>query len=333
LQWNGIAANAGVGPLGRNAGEVIGVFATLNWHVKTGFSLSSIISGQSIGRTHISYETSIKMQNLRLIELQLANLQSPSWNDSQLKPILGSIELDTPKVRRGEQIFEQKCASCHARIQRDDPNRRIVASMTDIGEAKTDDTMATKSVKDKGLSGYLRNEYVDAGPGNVLIDETAPAAALLTKATISVVATPENKFFLIRGYDWAYNLIFDYIDNKIKPSLKHGDYTPDTTAKPYASLNAYKGRSLNGIWATAPYLHNGSVPTLYDLLLPPEQRPTTFMVGSREFDPVKVGFRTDGYVGFVFDTKKPGNSNSGHVYGTELAESDRKALVEYLKTL
>ena len=56
---------------------------------------------------------------------------------------------------------------------------------------------------------------------------------------------------------------------------------------------AYKGRPLTGIWATAPYLHNGSVPTLYDLLLPPDSRPRSFKLGTREFDPDKVGFVTD----------------------------------------
>src|SRR5690606_24698234 len=98
-----------------------------------------------------------------------------------------------------------------------------------------------------------------------------------------------------------------FFDNEIKASVKSGNYLADTTAAPYQSLLSYKARSLNGIWATAPYLHNGSVPSLYDLLLPkkrpgdPEEgeyRPDEFMVGSREFDPVKVGFRTQGYEGF-----------------------------------
>ncbi len=89
-----------------------------------------------------------------------------------------------------------------------------------------------------------------------------------------------------------------------------GNYDPDTTAEPFRSLLSYKARSLNGIWATAPYLHNGSVPTLYDLLLPvnareaaPKARPVTFKVGAREFDPVKVGFRYEGYDGFEFRTE------------------------------
>jgi hypothetical protein len=116
-------------------------------------------------------------------------------------------------------------------------------------------------------------------------------------------------------------------------------------------LLAYKGRPLTGIWATAPYLHNGSVPTLYDLLLPPEQRPKKFLVGTTEFDPKRVGFVTrdaDGNLldaptgdnSFVFNTRNPdgrvidGNSNAGHDYGSAwLTEDERWALVEYLKGL
>lgn len=104
----------------------------------------------------------------------------------------------------------------------------------------------------------------------------------------------------------------------------------------------YKFRPLTGIWATAPYLHNGSVPTLYDLLLPPTDRPKSFYVGTREFDPVKVGFKTgqsadNSFLFRVFDDQgKPiqGNLNSGHDYNNaSLSEADREALVEYMKGL
>ena len=133
-----------------------------------------------------------------------------------------------------------------------------------------------------------------------------------------------------------------FLSNDIKPSLKHGNYDPDTTADPYASLLSYKARSLNGIWATAPYLHNGSVPTLYDLLLPKkrdsdpkdgEYRPDQFQVGSREFDPERVGLKSSGYTGFTFDTRHAGNSNAGHTYGTGLDKEERLDLLEYLKSL
>src|SRR5690606_12840576 len=157
-----------------------------------------------------------------------------------------------------------------------------------------------------------------------------------------------------RWADWLYTLRLSFFENDIKLSVKAGNYNPDTTAQPYASLRAYKGRSLNGIWATAPYLHNGSVPSLYDLLLPQkraedpdegEYRPDEFMVGSREFDPVRVGFRTEGYDGFLFRTHRVGDLNSGHEYGAgrtaqpdgtilpALTEQQRSDLVEYMKTL
>jgi len=99
---------------------------------------------------------------------------------------------------------------------------------------------------------------------------------------------------------------------------------------------SYPARSLAGAWSTAPYLHNDSVPTLYDLLLPVAQRPARFYTGSREFDPQRVGYLSDtGAPGalFEFDTALPGNSNAGHVYGGELSDAERWDLVEYLKTL
>ena len=107
-------------------------------------------------------------------------------------------------------------------------------------------------------------------------------------------------------------------------------------------------RPLVGIWATAPYLHNGSVPSLHDLLLPEDQRPTRFPLGHREYDPVKVGYRQDvSDPVFVFRVDEPvvdgagkvypelanGNGNRGHRYGGGLTDTERAELVEYLKTL
>ena len=174
--------------------------------------------------------------------------------------------------------------------------------------------MAANGAGYDGWSGILRNQYVDTGVGDILLDERAPAAALLTKADINVVATPDpDNWFFVRGAMWLYDQVTAFRGNDIKPSIKRGDYEPATTAEPYASLLAYRARSLNGIWATAPYLHNGSVPTLYDLLLPKkrkgdpedgEYRPEKFQVGSRQFDPDKVGIKTSGYEGFTFDTER-----------------------------
>jgi hypothetical protein len=118
--------------------------------------------------------------------------------------------------------------------------------------------------------------------------------------------------------------------------------------KQQTDLLRYRGRPLDGIWATGPYLHNGSVPTLDELLKPAKDRVSTFHTGNRELDPVHVGFRTDAAPGsFEFDTSRPGNSNAGHdcyrpagqtcspgpTQGHVFTEEERKQLIEYLKTL
>ena len=97
---------------------------------------------------------------------------------------------------------------------------------------------------------------------------------------------------------------------------------------------ACKGRPLTGAWATAPFLHNGSVTSLYQLLTPADKRVKKFYVGTREFDPVEVGFKyktaTPG--SFMFDATIRGNRNSGHAYGTELTDDEKWALIEFMKT-
>src|SRR5438034_328042 len=106
----------------------------------------------------------------------------------------------------------------------------------------------------------------------------------------------------------------------------------------------YVSPPLDGIWLRAPYLHNGSVPTLRDLLNPANERPQTFHRGYDVFDPVKVGFkepppRPTGPSGeltqpySLFDTREKGNGNQGHMYGTQLSSQDKENLPEYLKTL
>jgi hypothetical protein len=344
VQWNGIVPNAGLGPIGRNTGEVIGVFATLDWSQQPGISVASVISGQGFRGPHIDFKSSVNVHNLRRLEHNLEALQSPKWPEDILPAI------DKGRVRKGEALFSQLCAACHTNIDPSSADRRVVAQMTSLKNVRTDPKMAVNSVKYDGLSGILLNQYTSSGGGPVLIGQRAPVASLLTKATLSVVATPSaNKTIVRSGLDWADDLLTSFLGNDIKPSIKRGNYDPDTTADPYASLLSYKARSLNGIWATAPYLHNGSVPTLYDLLLPKkgpkgpkdppdppdaEFRPDKFMVGSREFDPQKVGLKSSGYDGFLFNTALPGNSNAGHEYGTKvLSKEDRLNLLEYLKTL
>ena len=93
---------------------------------------------------------------------------------------------------------------------------------------------------------------------------------------------------------------------------------------------------LDGLWLRAPYLHNGSVPTLRALLFP-DERPAVFYRSYDVYDWVNVGFISSGAAaeaeGVRFDTSLRGNSNKGHTYGASLPSLDREALLEYLKTL
>lgn len=340
VQWNGIAANSGLGPIGRNTGEVMGVFGTMDWSRSDHWTLAGVFAGQGLLNGHpIDYASSVDVHNLALIEDKLKSLHSPLWPEDILP------KLDRQKVAQGRIVFDQYCARCHAPIDRTAASRRVVAHMSSLKNIKTDGQMALNGVGYQGYSGILRNTYVEVGPGGLLLDRRTPVAALLTKSARGVVATPDSdKWPLRRFFEWLYDVIFSLRNNDIQSSMKSGDYDPDTTQAPLASDVAYKGRSLNGIWATAPYLHNGSVPTLYDLLLPAEtrpddppgmaHRPTQFTLGSREFDPVQVGFMPTRMQGataddpcpikhppeavpcFVFRTAKLGNSNGGHEYGT-----------------
>ena len=104
------------------------------------------------------------------------------------------------------------------------------------------------------------------------------------------------------------------------------------------NTGGYVALALDGVWARAPYLHNGSVPSLHDLLEPPGSRPKMFYRGNDVYDPRGVGFVSDvpsrgGRQFSRFDTGLPGNGNEGHSYGTALVPADKTALVEYLKTL
>lgn len=345
LQWNGLAPNAGPGPLGRNTGEVIGVFGILDWGAKDTswlhpwakfekYTLSALFSGQQNKKHVIGFDSSIDLFNLYRLESRLRDLKSPEWpfcrnskneyylpepkpgvSPSHPKYCSGSdTRFDDAQRRRGELVYIDRCQRCHTVVDRSDADRIVVGQMSDVDLIGTDPAMADNSVRRNGKSGNFKNTYQTVDVGHVIVQEDAPVVQILTAATKGVIATPDaDKWWPRRLAEWIYSLVMSFTENTIKASVKQGDYRPDTMAQPYASLQAYKGRSLNGIWATAPYLHNGSVPTLYDLLLPAKDRPKSFKVGAREFDPNKVGLvsENDGGSQFVADDTR-GNRNTGH---------------------
>ena len=103
----------------------------------------------------------------------------------------------------------------------------------------------------------------------------------------------------------------------------------------FRTTEGYVAVSLDGLWLRGPYLHNGSVPSLVDLLEVPESRPKVFWRGYDVLDPVRVGFVSEGAeasrVGTRYDTTLPGNSNAGHRYGTTLPADAKRALLEVPK--
>jgi RoxA-like, cytochrome c-like len=105
----------------------------------------------------------------------------------------------------------------------------------------------------------------------------------------------------------------------------------------FRKTNGYANQPLDGIWARAPYLHNGSVPTMRDLLEPPQNRPVRFYRGYDVYDQKRLGFVSSVAADakqryFLYDTSLPGNGNQGHLYGTQLPPQEKDAIIEYMKT-
>lgn len=354
VQWNGIADNTGAGPLGRNTGEVLGVFAT--------FELAN--KGHDIG-----YRSSADIRNLGRLERHLKTLESPQWPEA-----LPAV--NQKLAASGEQVFvEYQCHTCHQAIDRSDPKRLITAQFSSLDLIGTDPQMAMNAVTAKGNSGLFKGRKIDPllkDPAR-FGDTTLVAPALTKAATGTITQVSPDKPWYIAWPERIYDVAISVKDNQVKVANRHLDF--EVVDNGLQDLVAYKARPLNGIWATAPYLHNGSVPNLYDLFLPSCNdaevstgkacRPNSFTLGSRQFDPEHVGFVEKSIEEhsdlFVFDTSKPSNSNAGHEYAAgitpvlkldqdgkpimgedgkrvlewlpPITENKRLALVEYLKTL
>ena len=123
---------------------------------------------------------------------------------------------------------------------------------------------------------------------------------------------------------------------------------PDGKPLQFAEPYGYQAPPLDGVWATAPYFHNGSVPTVYHVLnstARPRIYTRSYRTGKEDYDPVKLGWKitvldtpTDPKLsGFevrkIYDTTQPGRGNGGHTFGDDLTEEQRMAVIEYLKTL
>lgn len=317
VEWNGSQSNTNVGALARNVGEVIGVFG----HVETE-------PRQWLGLVDGGYESSVQTANLRALEKTVARLYSPPWPDF-------FPAIDGEKAGLGQTLYQEHCGQCHLDINRTDPNRSIQVRMSTIKKIGTDPLMASNAIMARGMSGIYegRKRYYAFGDE---IGKEAPAIAILNNIMVGILRNNPLQVYLAKSDARALGHGDEihppkYVDGKIVP---HGEEVSEE------NLLAYKARPLNGIWATAPFLHNGSVANLYDLLLPAEERAKSFFISTLEYDVIKLGYKSEASeTGFKFDTTLPGNSNAGHEYGkgdygAEAFEAHEiEALIEYIKTL
>ena len=207
--------------------------------------------------------------------------------------------------------------------------------MSTLDTIKTDPLMAKNVLELKGKTGIFKGKKRFYSVGDAMGDE-APALFIVNNVMVGVLTNNPLQVLLAQrdARKMGHPDVIHppkYVNGTI---IEHGQEVSER------ALLAYKARPLNGIWAGAPYLHNGSVPNLYQLMLPAGQRDKTFYIGAWDFDPVNVGYVTDERPGsFLFDTTLPGNSNAGHEYGTGtdglpvLTDTEIRALVEYMKTL
>ena len=319
VQWNGSVRNAGPGALSRNIGEVLGVFGALDLNTDN----DSIEVRQS----------SVNVTHLGQLEKLLWGLQSPKWEDTELPKIDASL------AENGEGIYKEKCSSCHA-FPTNPSNRQfeIKAEMVPLKVVKTDDKMAMNFLSRIADLGMLQSSIRGVIINALSEDPLATVKAMKAGQPSAVVKIIEKAAEGLKGIKKA-NLedkitmemigkFFKTIDDELKKLKKLESEKEEVCSPP-----CYKARPLNGIWATAPYLHNGSVRTIRQLLMP-NKRDKQFNVGSREYDSENMGFKDAG--NFVLNTELPGNSNTGHKYYGDYFEKNEeefKALMAYLKSL
>jgi hypothetical protein len=325
VQWNGSAPNnLIVERLGRNVGEVLGVFAHTD--------IKETILPPLFFRT-----SALRLNQLMLEETLLSKLRSPAWPAS-------FPAIDADKAAAGAALYQTNCVSCHALTPRNQPLTRMNVVMTPLPEIGTDPMMVRNAASRMAWTGILegvRMPFPFASP----MAEKITSLELTGKITIGAILAPPDWGAAPTEVSTEVQALLDAMKAELKPAnplaavakasaLANSLSNMVEKNKSSAVTLAYKARPLDGIWATAPYLHNGSVPNLYQLLLPAKDRVKKFFVGSREFDPVNVGFTFTEQPGTsLLDTSLKGNSNAGHdTYGV-FTETQRWQLVEYLKTL
>lgn len=258
------------------------------------------------------WATTIDFDGLYSIEKVLQSLKAPSWPSG----IFGRV--DRRLAEEGRKLFTENCSSCHAPrpiAQPDDRYAKLAVTTVPLGVIGTDavrvvnSTSASFDPSKLGLVGL---------PGSIGLHD---ALNLVTEEI-------KDYFYDVSMFTRQERAEFDGFG---RPNIGRFELI-------------YKARPLDGIWATAPYLHNGSVRNIYELLGPVGDRARKFRVGSNEYDPVRLGLGDvpEGAFAFEMDVDKAGNGNGGHefddhggpgVIGRKLGHGEKMAIIEYLKVL
>jgi len=302
VQWSGVSPN----PMSRNYSEALGVFAR--------YDLSAT------GKPENYKISTVDIRQLILIEKMLRRLAPPQWPQE----ILGKI--DSVKAARGAKLFTSNCASCHSIY----PHRW--SEPRENGIRMIENALVPQAI-------------IGTDPANLKSIGLDTNAVVTTKHLKSLFGgkekvTPTQFFQIIEGA-----MIQESISKAgLTPEEildANGYLTQEMMAKDKIPFGVYKAAPRDGAWSIGPYLHNGSVPNLFELLSPAKERSESFYVNS-QFDPVKVGISTSQKSGFKFDTKLAGNSNAGHsfedtkgpgVIGKKFTETERYEIIEFLKSI
>jgi len=340
-QWPGFAPNGNaLFGLSRNLGEVYGVFAAFH---------PAVDPKRPSGMNYLA-ENSANFPGLLAAEDYVRKLKPPA------NPWAAETDAATAaRVARGKALFEEtrdgaSCVGCHGIVTV--PNKLlpsltnwktpIVDVGTDTRQVQLLDRCATAGTLAQAKYAILKPKPVDSAI-NILtaavlnsiaqkVEENPGAAVHVVLRDLGM--RPNPKGASVHRGNWVMESAALSRPAGDADHCANGPHTNPSVPRtaPYAA------RVLEGIWAAAPYLHNGSVPTLADLLTPAEQRPASFAVGD-EYDPVRVGLaRTQPRSAFVLHTtgcadRNSGNSRCGHDYGTRLSPEDKQALLEFLKRL
>jgi hypothetical protein len=238
-------------------------------------------------------------------------LTPPEWREEVLGPI------DHALADRGKPLYGKLCSNCHDRPFAVSPTGLVTYQLFRLNEVGTSPVAATN---------FDRTVM------------TAKGERPLADAAFEAIEAIKQQYY--KTHNISPEMQADWEGRDMRPmpaafrsTLADADKYPDSKGG-----RVYPAKPLAGIWATAPYLNNGSVANMWDLLTRPENRPKTFTVGSRDYDTKTLGYRSTPDAPsagplFVFDATKAGNSNAGHVYGMQLSDDDKWALIEYLKVL